>query len=401
VPSLKETRGVVGTRRLWLRHTLVVVQVAVSVVLLVAAGLFIRTLQRATVVDVGFDLEQGMLASIDLLPGGYDQDAGVTFMRRLIDDVEAVPGVVSAGLARDIPLKLGGGSDTVVEVEGYVPADGEEMTVYYDRVSPGYFETLGLPLRAGRIFGDVVGADAATGVVINETMAARYFPGGDAVGRRLRIGDWVEVVGVVGDAKYTTLTAAPVNYLYLPLWQYYRPDVTLVVRTAGPPAAAMAPVRDRMKALDADLPLFDLRTMAEHRDVAVFMPRMAATLLGLFGTLALLLASVGLYGLLAFSVGQRTPEIGVRLALGAQRGDILHLVVWQGVQLTAIGAALGIALALAVLPLLSSQLVGTGPRDALSFGAAALLLLFGAAAASYVPARRAASVDPIRALRHE
>jgi predicted permease len=400
-PLLKDARLVVGSRRPWLRNSLVVVQVATSIVLLVGAGLFIRTLQRATDADVGFDLEQGVLASLELLAGSYDQDKGVQLYRRVVREVEAVPGVMSAALAQDVPLKLGGGSDTQVRVEGYVPAENEELTIYYDRVSPGLFETLGLPLRAGRTFTPADDEAADRVVVINETMARRYWQDGDAVGGRVFLGEWATVVGIVGDAKYTTLTAPPVSYMYLPLYAYYRPDVTLVVRTAIDPGAVMSPIREAVKRLDSSLPLFDMRTVEEHKQIAVFIPRMAATLLGLFGTLALVLATVGLYGLLAFDVGQRTPEIGVRLALGAQRRDIGRLVLGQGLRLTAIGAGLGVAIALAVLPLVSSQLVGVGAGDGLSYAGTMVLLLIGVVSASYLPARRAASVDPVRALRHE
>jgi predicted permease len=403
IPALKESRGAGGARRQWIRHGLVVAQVALSIVLLVGAALFVRTVQRSQDVEVGFDIEQGALASIDLLPGGYDRERGISFFRELVTRAEAVPGVVSVGLARDIPLKLGGGgSDTTVRVEGYEPAPGEELTTHYDRVSPGLFKTLGLPVRAGRTFTDADGSVGDPVAVINETMARRYWKDADAVGRRLWLGEWVTVVGVVGDAKYTTLTAPPVAFMYLPLYSdYYRPDVTLVVRSSVDPAAVMEPIRQAVKSLDPNLPLFDVRTMAEHKDLAMFIPRMAATLLGLFGALALVLATVGLYGLLAFNVGQRTPEIGVRLALGAQRGDIRRLIAWQGLRLTLIGAVVGFGIAVAALPLISSQLVGVTARDGMSYLATGLLLMAGAAAASYLPARRAAAVDPIRALRYE
>lgn len=403
IPALKESRGAVGPRRVWIRHALVVAQVAMSIVLLVGASLFVRTVQRSQNIDVGFDMEQGFLASIDLLPGGYDRERGTAFFKEVVTRIEAVPGVTSAAFARDIPLKMGGGSDTTVRVEGYEPAEGEEMTTYYDRVSPGLIQTLGLPLRSGRAFTDTDGADEFPVAMVNETMARRYWKDRDAVGGRLWLGgEWVTVVGVVGDAKYTTLSAPPVAYMYLPLYgPYFRPDVTLVVRSAADPAAVMAPIRDAVKSLDATLPLFDVRTMAEHKDLAMFIPRIGATLLGLFGALALVLATVGLYGLLAFNVGQRTPEIGVRLALGAQRADIRRIVTWQGLRLTLIGSVIGFGIAAAAFPLISSQLVGVGARDGLSYFATAVLLLAGAAAASYLPARRAAAVDPIRALRYE
>ena len=209
------------------------------------------------------------------------------------------------------------------------------------------------------------------------------------------------MVGVAADVKYSGLSAPPVAYMYLPVYAFYRPDTTLIVRTAGSPTAAAGGIRAAMADIDPNLPLFDVTTMAEHRDLATFIPRLAASLLGGFGLIALLLASVGLYGLLAFAVSQRTPEIGVRLALGAQRGDVLRLVVGEGLRLTAAGVALGLAAALAVMPLLASQLVGVSARDGASYAVTSLVLVAAAAVACYLPARRAASVDPLKALRYE
>ncbi len=402
VPSLKETLGAIGSRRrAWIRATLVVAQVSLSVVLLVGAGLFVRTLENTQHADVGFDLENGLLASIDLLPAGYDQARGTTFFEALRERVSAVPGVTSAALARDIPLKLWGGSDTSAEIEGYEPAPGEEITVFYDRVSPGYFETMGIDLLGGRVLAATDTEGSARVAVINETMAKRYWKGQDPVGKRLRLGEWATVVGVVRDVTHTTVGAPPVSFVYLPVYQWYRPDTTLVVRTAGDPIAVAGPIREVVRSLDPNLPLFDVQTMAEHRDLAMFIPRLAATLLGAFGVLALLLATVGLYGLLAFAVSQRTPEIGVRVALGAHRGDILRLVVGEGLRLAAIGVALGLAAALVAAPLLASQLVGVSARDGASYAVTSLVLIAAAAVACYLPARRAAGVDPLKALRHE
>ncbi|MEZ5318985.1 MAG: ABC transporter permease [Vicinamibacterales bacterium] len=402
VPALRESRGTTGgRRRTRLRNLLVASQVALSALLLVGAALFARTLANAERFDVGFDLDRGLLASVDLLPAGYDQPRGLDLLARLIAEVERIPGVESAAIARDLPLKLGGGSDTSGRIEGYEPARGEEITLFYDRVSPGFFRTLGVPLRDGRVF---TARDDGTGehaVVINETMAKRYWPDGKAVGGRVWLGEWATVIGVVGDLTYTTPGAAPVAFMYLPLAEYYRPDVTLIVRTKGDPDGIVRPVRQALAGLDPDVPLFDVRTMAQHRDMVLFIPRIVATLLGALGAAAMVLAAVGLYGLLAFSVSQRTPEIGIRLALGAQRGQVYRLVVGQGLWLAASGVAIGLGLAALLLPLASSQLIGVGPRDVVAYAAAAFVLLGGAFLASYLPARRAARVDPIRALRYE
>ena len=400
VLSLKETLGAIGgRRRAWLRRALVVAQVSLSLVLLVGAGLFIRTMQNASRVDAGFDLKNGLLASIDLLPGGYDRARGTALFRTLLERVRAVPGVEDASLAEDLPLGVSGGSDMSGEIEGYQPAKGEEITIYYNRVAPRYFETMGIRLVKGRGFSDQDTSDDAPVVVINETMARRYWKGRDPIGGRIRIGRWVTVVGVAADVKYSTVSAPPAAYMYLPLYTFYHPDTTLIVRTAGAPSAVVGGVRAVMADVDPNLPLFDVTTMAEHRDLATFIPRLAASLLGGFGLIALLLASIGLYGLLAFAVSQRTPEIGVRLALGAQRGDVLRLVVGEGLRLTAVGVALGLAAAFAVMPLLASQLVGVSARDGVSYAVTSLVLVASAAGACYLPARRAANVDPLKALR--
>jgi predicted permease len=402
VPALKETRGAIGgRRRAWLRNTLVVGQVALSVLLIVAAGLFVQTLRQARHADVGFDLEDGLLASIDLQPAGYDTRRGIAFFKELVRELEAVPGVVSVGLARDIPLKLGRGNDTSGEIEGYQPARDEEIVLGYDRVSPGYFRTLGMPLIAGRVFTDEDDANHPPVVIVNETMARRYWKNGDAVGRRINTGEWATVIGVVGDVAYTTVNASPSSFVYFPVYDAFRPDTTLVIRTTGDPAPFTERVRAAVHRLDPNLPLFDVRTMAQHKDTVLFLPRMTASILGAFGAIALVLATVGLYGLLAFVVGQRTPEIGVRMALGARRSEIVRLVVGQGVRLTLIGAALGFTLAFLLMPLVSSQLVGVSARDGLTYAATALVLVAAAGLASYLPARRAAAVDPIGALRYE
>jgi len=402
VPTLKESRGMSGGRRRRFRSALVTAQVALSVLLLVGAGLFVRTFDHARDADAGFDLQDGLLASLDLLPAGYDDARGTVFFRELLSGISRLPGVEAAALGRDIPLTLGGaGSDTTVEVEGYVPAEGEELTTYYDRISPGFFATLGMPMLAGRAFtdNDVEGSEPA--IVINRTMAERYWPDGAALGRRVRIGDWFTVVGVVEDVAYRGVGTAPRPYMYLPLYAFYRPDMTLIVRTAGEPGATLEGVRRALRDLDADVPLFDVRTVESHRAMGAFLPRVAAVVLAVFGAVALLLASVGLYGLLAFVVSERTPEIGIRVALGADKARIVRLVVRQGVVLAAVGALVGLLLAALLFPLASSQLVGISPRDGLTYTVAAVVLLVGALVASYLPARRAAGVDPIRAIRYE
>jgi predicted permease len=276
------------------------------------------------------------------------------------------------------------------------------MTVYYTGVGPEYFDTLGVPIVQGR---GITARDTEKQplvAVINETMARRYFKGRDPIGGVLRFGSGpVTVVGVAKDGKYQQLTEAPRGYLYLPVLQNYRPDTLVLVRTAADPAAVLGAVQGEIRELDPSLPLFDVRTVAEHRQISMFIPRMASTLLGLFGALALVLAVVGLYGVIAYTVTQRTHEIGVRVALGAARNDVARLVMRQGLQLAAIGLGVGLLLALGAGRVLSKQLVGVSPADPLSFGGTALVLLLVAALASAIPARRAATLDPLTALRRD
>jgi macrolide transport system ATP-binding/permease protein len=404
ITALKEAASATTAtpRRARLRKTLVIAQVALSLLLLVSAGLFIRTLVNAQSVDPGFSTRNGLLASIDLQAAGYDAARGHAFQQQLVERVREVPGVDAASLAQRMPLGFGGNSDMTITIDGYTPAPNEEMHVYYNRVGAAYFTAMGIRLLDGREFTDRDGDGARDVTVVNETMARRYFPGRSAIGGRIRIGSRaVEIVGIARDGKYTSVSESPRPYMYLPLQQWYRPDVVLIARTAGDPAAVVPALQAAVHALDPNLPLFDVRTVAEHLEVSVFVQRMIATLLGVFGGLALLLAVVGLYGVIAAIAAQRTVEIGMRMALGATSRDIVTLILRQGCSMTIIGVAIGLAGAFAVTRLFSSLLVGVSATDAVSFTATTVLLVLVALLASYVPARRAAGVDPLQALRNE
>jgi macrolide transport system ATP-binding/permease protein len=378
-------------------------QVALTVVLLVSAALFVRGLGRAQLFDPGFTLRDGLLASIDVLPNGYDARRGILFYQQLLQRLSTVPQIQSVSLTSAMPLNIGGGgSDMAVRVDGYQMREGEEVGAYYSRVAPRYFETMGIQLVRGRAIDDRDVEGQPLSVVVNETMAKRYWEGRDPIGSRLTFGSGPAiVVGIAKDGKYSTLNEAPRNYMYLPVYQSFRPDMILQIRTTGNAAAVLPTVQSELKQLDPNLPLFDLRTMEEHMQLSTFIPRMASTLLGLFGILALLLAVVGLYSVVAFTVSQRTREIGIRMALGASRREILRLVLRQGMLLTATGLAIGIALALVAAHVLESQLLGLAPTDPVSFVATTSALLTAAIAACLIPARRAASLDPLRALRRE
>lgn len=392
-----------GMRRGRLRQALVVSQVAFTVVLLVSAALFVRGLGRAQLFDPGFTLRDGLLASIDVLPNGYDARRGILFYQQLLQRLSTVPQIQSVSLTSAMPLNIGGGgSDMAVRVDGYQMREGEEVGAYYSRVAPRYFETMGIQLVRGRAIDDRDVEGQPLSVVVNETMARRYWEGRDPIGSRLTFGSGPAiVVGIAKDGKYSTLNEAPRNYMYLPVYQSFRPDMILQIRTSGNAAAVLPAVQSELKRLDPNLPLFDVRTMEEHMQLSTFIPRMASTLLGLFGILALLLAVVGLYSVVAFTVSQRTREIGIRMALGANRREILRLVLRQGMLLTATGLAIGIALALGAAHVLESQLLGLAPTDPVSFAATTSALLTAAIAACLIPARRAASLDPLRALRRD
>jgi macrolide transport system ATP-binding/permease protein len=385
-----------------LRQALVVAQVALSLLLLVCAALFLRSLVSAERMDPGYAARQGVFGSLDLLAGGYDRPRGLAFYQQALSRIGSVPGVTHASLATALPLDLGAGSDSTVEVEGYQPRKDEPMHAFYSHVGPGYFETLGIDIVEGRGITSRDTASQPPVLVINETMAKRYFQGRHAVGSRVRFGGRpLTVVGVARDGKYAQLTESPPSYVYMPILQTYRPDATLIVRTAGEPFDVLPAVQRELHALDPALPLFDVRTIAEHRRISVFLPKMASTLLGVFGGLALMLAVVGLYGVVAYSVSQRTREIGVRVALGATRRDILSLVVRQGLHLAAAGAAIGLLLAWLAAGAVRAQLVGIPARDPITFMTTAALLLIVAVCACAVPARRAAGLDPVSALRNE
>lgn len=402
--ALKESAAAVTAtpRRARLRKALVVAQVALSLVLLVSAGLFLRTLANAQSVDPGFSTRSGILASIDLLPAGYDAARGREFQLNLLARVRELPGVEAASFASRVPLGFGGTSDMGFRVDGYSPAPNEEMQVYYNRVSSDYLKTLGIQLIAGREFTDRDVAGTPDVAIVNETLARRYFAGRNPLGGRIRVGSrTLEIVGVARDGKYANINEPPRPYMYLPQPQWYRPDAVLQVRTQGDPLAIVPALHTLVRSMDADIPLFDIRTIEDHLEIAVFIQRMVASLLGAFGFLALVLATVGLYGVVAAIVVQRTAEIGMRMALGARSMDIIRLILRQGFAMIGLGIVIGLGVAFGVTRFFASLLVGVSTTDVISFAGTTLLLLLVALLATYLPARRAATVDPLVALRNE
>ena len=385
-----------------LRNALVIAQVAVCLVLLVGATLFVRSLQAAQHIDPGFDPDGMLVASVDLVPNGYTAETGRQFHRRLLEAVGSVPGVTSHAIARQLPLGIGGTSSTGIAVDGYTPQPQEELNIVYNIVGPRYFETMRIGLVSGREFADIDTREAAPALIINETMAKRYWAGREALGGRVRIGKAEHtVVGIAKDIKYGQLNEAPIPYMYLALDQNFTSTVVLHVRSNAAPAGLLDAIRDVVRSLDPNLPLFDARTVEEHMRVAVFAQRMGANLLGLMGILAVVLAAVGLYGVIAYAVSQRTQEMGIRLALGAAPGDLLKMVLRQGIVITSIGLAVGLVLAFAATGFMRALLPGITPRDPITFVAVPALLMLIAIVAAIIPARRAGTVDPVVALRYE
>jgi putative ABC transport system permease protein len=385
-----------------LRQGLVVAQVAVALVLLVAAALFVRSMRAAGRMDPGFSARQGLIGAVDLLAAGYDQARGQVVQQRLLEAVRSIPGVEAAALARRAPLTPTDSSDRGVEVEGYRPAPREEMSIFYNQVSEGFFETLGIAVVEGRAFSPRDVAEAPRVIVVSELMARRYWPGRSAVGGRVHLaGDWATVIGVARDGKYGSMSEEPRPFMYLPLAQYYRGDVRIIVRTADAPGSVAAPLRAAVARIDPALPVFDVGTIEEHVAFSFFLFDLLATLLAVFGAVATGLAALGLYGVMAIGVAQRTREIGVRLSLGAGARDVLSLVLRQGLGLVAAGLGVGLFLALGVARLVASQLVGVSPFDVPAFAATAVVVLMTTALACLVPARAAMRIDPLVAMRRE
>jgi macrolide transport system ATP-binding/permease protein len=405
--SLKTRDASAGHSRRWFntRDVLVAGQLAVSVLLLIIAGLFVRSLQQAQQIDLGFQPDNRLLATVDLGPAKYSEDEGRRFQARLLSDVRSLAGVVAATATAHAPLGPGYLGDGRVYVEGApsVP-DEQRPVVFFDKVGPQYFQTLGTPMMLGRDFSDQDRVDTARVAIVNDTFAQAFWPGQSPLGRRFSLGPTappLEVVGVVADGKYHRLGEPAQRHLYLPLLQGYQPATTLVLHVAGEPEAAARAVRAAVQALNPDLAVTDVRSMREHLRFALFPARAGAALLGGAGLLGLGLAIVGLYGLLAFVVRQRTTELGVRIALGAAPRDVLGLIVRWSLGICVWGIALGVAAAWLASRLLVGVLYGVSPHDVVAFAGAPVILLIVALVATILPARAAGRVDPMVALRQD
>jgi putative ABC transport system permease protein len=414
VISLKDGASSGNLRKSRLQSLLVVSQVALSLVLLVGAGLAVRTMQKILAIDRGFDIDSRLLLSLDLSIQGYSQEAGSSFYEQLIKRLETIPGVKSASFAKTVPPN--DWSDRMsVFYEGQEPPQemlrgNQELGVRTDvnRVAPRYFQTLGIPLLRGRDFTEADKGGAPAVAIINEKLAEKLWPGESALGKRLAAPALngpplpaVEIVGIARDTRYRTLLADAPPILYFPVLQAYDGRTTLVVHTTGDGAGLAQTIRGEVAAIDRNLPLFAVKSMSEQVAATLWQQRMAAGLIGLFGALALVLAAVGLYGIVSHSVAGRTREIGIRMALGANRTNIVGLIVRQALALALAGVSVGVVAALVLTRLMTGLLYEVRAADPTTFAVAAMLLIAVSLLASFTPARRATRVDPTVALRYE
>jgi predicted permease len=401
VATLKED-ALGGGRKARLRSALVVMQVALSFVLLVTAGLTVRSLKHAEGLGPGFDPNHAVTLSVDLGLQGYDEHEGRIFYQQLAQRVRALPGAQAAGLIRSLPLGLEA-STTGVYPDGRPEPQAQDMpSAFYENISPGYFAAMGIPLLAGRDFADSDTAKSAGVAIVNETLAQQFWPGQSPIGKRLHSGNTsvLEVVGVAKNGKYQSLGEIPGLTIYYPLQQVYASNAALVVRTDVDTNAAIASVRAEVRKLNPTLPAYDAKTLREHMRLALFPLHAGALAVGSFALLAMILAAIGIYGVMAYSVVQRTQEIGIRMALGARAIDIWKMVLRQGIILTAIGMLCGLLFALGLSKIVASLLYGVSATDPLTFLLISLLLAAVAVFASFLPARRATKVDPLMAIKN-
>ncbi|HXW55515.1 MAG TPA: ABC transporter permease [Candidatus Cybelea sp.] len=397
-----EATSVVGARkRAWVRSSLVVVQVSLSFILLVGAALLIESLQKIRNTSPGFSTSRVVQTGVSLVAAGYDVGRSKVFQDQLIDRVRSLPGVESAAFARMTPLGYGVYSSTPVAVDGYVPPPDEQPSVDYNQVGPDYFATMGIPLISGREFTRADDENRRLVAVVNETMVARYWHGQSPLGQRLEVkGQWVTVIGVAADSKYESMREAPRPFFYVPLRQDFARGPALNIRTTLPVRSIQAALLREVRGIDSNLALYEMITLQEQVDRSTSPQLVAVTLVAILGGFALLLAGIGLYGVMSYAVSQSTRELGLRMALGAGPSDLLRLILSRGLALTACGVLFGAAASLLLTRLLGDLLYHVGPRDPIAFGTAIGVITTTAMAASILPAWRAARTDPARTLRN-
>lgn len=393
-----------GGRRAWVRSTLVVVQICLSFALLVAGNLLVESLEKIRNADPGFSTRAVLNTSMRLVAAGYDVQRARVFEDELIDRVRVLPGVQSAAFARLTPLGYGSYSSASIAVDGYQPAPDEQPTVEYNQVGPGYLATLGIPLISGRDFSRADDENAAPVAVINQALSARYWGGQDPIGRRLQIrvqnNDLsLQVVGVAADSKYESMREGPTPFFYVPIRQSPVVASDLNIRTTLPRQVMATVLAREVRALDANLAPYEVISLQDQIDRSTSPQLVAVTLVAVLGGLALVLAVIGLYGVMSYAVSQSTRELGIRMALGADASNLLRLVVSRGMALTAGGVLLGTVAAFALTRLLGNLLYHVSPRDPLAFGLAIAVMVGASLAACIFPSWRAAKTDPARALR--
>ena len=400
----EETGAATGTHgKHRLLSTLVVAQVTISLMLLICAGLSLRSLWNASRVNPGFDPSDLATAAFNPSLAGYNATQTKAFYEQLTARIEALPGVEAASDTDRLPLTFN------VNLSGCAPEGKENdphamRTIATANVNTNYFKTMRIPVLRGRAFNDGDNPKSAPVVMVNQTLANQFWPGQDPIGKRVSFGEakkYYQVVGVAADGKYITLGEAPRAYVYRAVRQAEIDDRIVIARTMGDPRAALASIREISRQLDPKVPVTNLETVQQETSVALLLPRAGGAMFGLFGLLGLILASIGLYGVIAYTVAQRTHEIGIRMALGANSRDIARLVMGRGLGMVLAGVALGLAGAFALTRVLSIMLYGVSATDPLTFAAVAMLLILVSMAACYIPARRAMKVDPMVALRYE
>ena len=396
-----ESTGVLGSRgRAWVRSGLVVMQVSLSFVLLVGAGLLLRSLQRIRTSSPGFSTHGVLETVVPLASAGYDAPRAQSFQDDLLERVKALPGVESVAFGRMTPLSYGSFSSSLIAVDGYQPPPEEQPIVQYNEVGPDYFATMGIPLVSGREFTRADGEKAALVAVVNETMAAQYWRSRSPIGERVQVkGRWMQVVGVAKDSKYESVRETPKVFFYVPLRQNFSRGADLFIRTPLNAETMATALAREVHTLDPGLALYEVITLQEQVDRSTSPQMVAVTLVGILGGLALLLATIGLYGVMSYAVSQSTRELGLRMALGANASNLLRLVISRGLALTAGGVLLGGVVALALTRLLGNLLYKVSPYDPLAFVSALVVMTGASLAACFMPAWRAIRTDPARALR--
>ena len=396
-----DATGVVGGGgRAWVRSGLVLVQVSLSFVLLVGAGLLVQSLRKIRTSSPGFSTHDVLETAVPLVSAGYDAPRAQTFQDELLERVKALPGVESAAFGRMTPLSYGSYSETPISVDGYQPPPEEQPTLEYNEVGPDYFATMGIPLVSGREFTRADDEKAALVAVVNETMAAQYWRSRNPIGERVQVkGRWMQVVGVARDSKYESVREMPKPFFYVPLRQNFSRGADLFIRTPLSPETMATALAREVHTLDPGLALYEVITLQEQVDRSTSPQLVAVTLVSVLGGLALLLAAIGLYGVMSYAVSQSSRELGLRMALGAGVSNLLRLVISRGLALTMSGVLLGAGVALGLTRLMGNLLYKVSPRDPLAFGSALVVMTIVSLAACLLPAWRATRVDPARTLR--